>query len=94
MRTTRIGSVYSVVRPGVRPGDIPESFAQAQQVLAARLKSDAHVAFAVALVGAIVFAQRLGHGAQVGQEPAQDLRAGDGHAGAKRAMPARSTHQP
>jgi hypothetical protein len=34
----------------------------------------------MALVAAIKFAQRFGHGAQVGQEPAQDLGAGDGHA--------------
>jgi hypothetical protein len=33
-----------------------------------------------------VFVQRFGHGAQVGQEPAQDLRAADGHAWAKRTI--------
>jgi hypothetical protein len=32
---------------------------EAQQVLTAGLESDAHVAFAMALAGAIVFAQRL-----------------------------------
>jgi hypothetical protein len=40
----------------------------------------------MALVGAIVFPQRFGQGAQVGQEPAQCLRAGDGHAWSKVAI--------
>lgn len=63
-----------------------ESFAETQQVLSARIESDAHVSFAVALVGAVVFAQRFGQGAQVDQEPAQCLRAGDGHTWAQRAV--------
>jgi hypothetical protein len=59
---------------------------QAQQVLAAGIESDAHVAFAAALVGAVELFERHGQGAQVGQEPAQRLWAGDGHAWAKRAI--------
>ena len=56
MKTTRIGSVCSAARMYVRARDVPESFAQPQQVLSTGLESDAHVVFAVALMGAIVFA--------------------------------------
>jgi hypothetical protein len=74
-RTPAAGSFSCKVSP---PSTL--QIAQPQQVLAAGLESDAHVAFATALVGAIVFAQRLATGAEIDPEPAQDLRTGDGHA--------------
>jgi hypothetical protein len=41
---------------------------------------------AKALMGAVVYAQRLATGTDIGQNLAQCLRAGDGHAWAKRAI--------
>jgi hypothetical protein len=83
---TRIGSVYSVVRAHVDTGDMPESFAEAQQILAAGFERDAHVTLAVVLAALVELCERFGLGAEIDEQPAQRFRAGDRDARSKGAI--------